>query len=194
MNQIANTVKCLVPMSEVVKRYGFQPNRAGFISCPFHPEKTASLKIFPNNRGWHCFGCNAGGSVIDFVEKLFSVGFMDAIRIIDRDFGLGLLEEKTLTQHRRNQKELERIRQEAEAKKAQLKALDDWYWKVFDLWKECDDAIRLYKPKNPGDEWDERYVAALHKLPYVEAILEQIEKEREVVRLAERGGNQVLRQ
>ena len=171
MRQYAEAIRQLVPMSEAIKRYGFQPNRAGFISCPFHAEKTASLKIFPNNRGWHCFGCHAGGSVFDFVERLFGVGFQDAIRMIDRDFGLGLLEEKTLTQHRRNQKELERIRREAEEKKQNLQRLDDWYWSVFDLWKECDDAIILYKPKNPGDEWDERYVAALHKMPYVEAIL-----------------------
>ena len=34
-------------MKEIVEQYGFRPNRAGFIRCPFHTgDRDASLKIY----------------------------------------------------------------------------------------------------------------------------------------------------
>lgn len=35
--------------------------------CPFHAEKTPSCVITPSKNLYHCFGCNAGGSVLDWV-------------------------------------------------------------------------------------------------------------------------------
>ena len=36
--------------------------------CPFHPDKeTKSLTVYPDNRGWYCFGCGQGGGVIQFL-------------------------------------------------------------------------------------------------------------------------------
>ena len=37
--------------------------------CPFHEEKTASFHVTPAKNLFHCFGCGAAGSVIDFVMK-----------------------------------------------------------------------------------------------------------------------------
>lgn len=37
--------------------------------CPFHREKTASFHVTPGKNLFHCFGCGAAGSVIDFVMK-----------------------------------------------------------------------------------------------------------------------------
>lgn len=71
--------------------YGFQPNHAGFIPCPFHQgDRTASLKLYPGAKGWHCFGCNRGGSVVDFVAELFSLTPLDSVRKLNADFRLGL--------------------------------------------------------------------------------------------------------
>ncbi len=82
-------------MDEVVRRYGFEPNRAGFICCPFHREKTPSLKVYSEpGRGFYCYGCGAGGSVIDFAMLLFKIPFANAVSRIDCDFLLGLLNDK----------------------------------------------------------------------------------------------------
>ena len=50
--------------------------------CPFHEEKTESLKITPEKNLWHCFGCNAGGTVIDWVMKIESVSFRCAVTML----------------------------------------------------------------------------------------------------------------
>lgn len=81
-------VKEAVPMREAVSFYGYEPNRAGFICCPFHVEKTPSLKI--NERSFHCFGCGAHGSVIDFVALLFNLDPLGAVKRLAADFKIDL--------------------------------------------------------------------------------------------------------
>lgn len=50
--------------------------------CPFHNEKTPSFYIFTDTNSFHCFGCNAGGDVIKFVQKLHGLSFKDAIQFL----------------------------------------------------------------------------------------------------------------
>ena len=52
-------IKKTYSMRDILGRYGMQPNRAGFICCPFHKEKTASMKIYQDS--YYCFGCGAHG-------------------------------------------------------------------------------------------------------------------------------------
>lgn len=80
--------KLALTMDAVARAYGFTPNRAGFICCPFHAEKSASLKLY--ERSFYCFGCGAGGSVIDFAAMLFQVDALGAVKRLNDDFRLGL--------------------------------------------------------------------------------------------------------
>lgn len=63
-------------MKQVLDRYGLVPNRAGFICCPFHKEKTPSMKIYKDS--FHCFGCWENGDVFSFVEKMDNLTFKEA--------------------------------------------------------------------------------------------------------------------
>lgn len=85
---IFDETKARLTMAQVVREYGFSPNRGGFICCPFHAEKTASLKIY--DRSFHCYGCGAGGSVIDFASRLFQLDALGAVKRLNEDFNLGL--------------------------------------------------------------------------------------------------------
>lgn len=69
-------IKQTTTMREVLDRYGIVPNRAGFICCPFHKEKTASMKIYRNS--FYCFGCAVGGDVFKFVELMDNLSFKEA--------------------------------------------------------------------------------------------------------------------
>lgn len=86
-------IKSRLTMAAVAEMYGFTPNRDGFLACPFHDggnERTPSLKVYPGHNGFYCHACTAGGSVIDFVMKLFNIPFREAVRKINDDFCLGL--------------------------------------------------------------------------------------------------------
>jgi DNA primase len=56
--------------------------------CPFHADDTASLVITPSKNLWHCFGCQCGGGVIDWVMKLRGVSFRHAVELLKDDSSL----------------------------------------------------------------------------------------------------------
>jgi DNA primase len=47
--------------------------------CPFHNEKTPSFTLNEEKGFYHCFGCQANGSAIDFVMETEGLGFKDAV-------------------------------------------------------------------------------------------------------------------
>lgn len=53
--------------------------------CPFHEDSDPSLVVTPDKNLWHCFGCNAGGSVIDWTMKLKGISFRHAVEILKND-------------------------------------------------------------------------------------------------------------
>jgi hypothetical protein len=53
---------------------GREPGRDGKIACPFHDDRTPSLEVYDDPaRGWFCFGCERGGTIIDFGAALFGI-------------------------------------------------------------------------------------------------------------------------
>ena len=55
-------------------------NHAGFARCPFHEDKTPSLKVYQNTNRWFCFSCNAGTDVVDFIQKRYGCDFITAVK------------------------------------------------------------------------------------------------------------------
>ncbi len=73
------------PIEEVVARAGvdLQSNGRRLVgSCPFHQDGRPSLVVYPRNESYFCFGCGAGGDVIDFVGRLHGVGFKEAAAML----------------------------------------------------------------------------------------------------------------
>lgn len=114
----AAEIKRRVSMQDVIRKYGYETNHVGFMRCPFHHgDHTASLKVYPGDRGWCCFGCHKGGTVIDFVMEHDGLKFDQACRAIDGYFGLGLYEELSLSQMRKFNREKELREKDREAKR-----------------------------------------------------------------------------
>ena len=112
----AEEIKQRLPAREVLERYGFSVDRAGFCRCPFHQgDNTGSLKVYDGDKGWHCFGCGAGTSVIDFVMLHFGLPFQAAQEKLNADFNLGLPIGKTLTAKERADAATEARKRKAEA-------------------------------------------------------------------------------
>jgi hypothetical protein len=163
-----------VPMREAAMRYGYRPNKAGFIKCPFHAEKTASLKIYPENRGWHCFGCGRGGDVIDFVKFVHGVDFKQALSILNADFGLCLPEQNNLSYRDRERlrvRTMEARHNQLEQDKAEAKKESE-YESLLNEYIRLDIIRQYLQPEAPGDELCSAYVFAMHRLPVIEYMLD----------------------
>jgi len=73
------------PIEEVAARSGVELRPVGqrlVGHCPFHRDGRPSLVVYPGNGSYFCFGCGAGGDVIDFVARLHEVGFKEAAAML----------------------------------------------------------------------------------------------------------------
>lgn len=134
-SELAGQIKDRLTMEEVARRYGYEPGRSGFLRCPFHQgDRTASLKIYPGQGGWHCFACGKGGSVIDFVMELFGLSFSQACLRLNTDFALGLSRDepdrKAIREARRRAREAEEKRAREEAEELALLEEHRYWWEV----------------------------------------------------------------
>ena len=134
MIDVFDEARRLVSAREVAEMNGFHPNRSGFICCPLHHEKTASLKLYQNGT-WHCFGCNRGGSSIDLVAQLYGLDALGAARRMNDDFHLAL----PLDRQQTPQERTEAAR--AAAKRRELsdtaKAFEAWRGTMLDKLTAC---------------------------------------------------------
>lgn len=73
-------IKATLTMHDVLLRNGIKVNRNGFITCPFHTEKTASMKIFGDS--FYCFACGAYGDIFDMEMQLNHCDFRTAYEIL----------------------------------------------------------------------------------------------------------------
>lgn len=58
--------------------------------CPFHQEKSASFHVTPEMKRFKCFGCQAGGDAIAFVQRYLGKTFVDAVKELAREVGVDL--------------------------------------------------------------------------------------------------------
>lgn len=70
--QTREDILAAFPLAETMEKCGVKLTGAGNPKkalCPFHKEKTPSLSVNIDKNLWHCFGCQTGGSVIDFLSR-----------------------------------------------------------------------------------------------------------------------------
>jgi DNA primase len=58
--------------------------------CPFHDEKSPSFNVTPSRGLYYCFGCQAAGDVIRFVQQIENLDFSDAVERLAVRAGVAL--------------------------------------------------------------------------------------------------------
>ncbi len=56
--------------------------------CPFHHEKTPSFYVNDDKQFYHCFGCGAHGSIIDFTMQYDNLSFPEAVETLASEAGM----------------------------------------------------------------------------------------------------------
>lgn len=145
-------------MQEIACFYGFKPNRQNYIRCPFHSEKTASLRLY--DKSFYCFGCGAGGDLIKFVQLYFNISFAQALVRINSDFRLGLSNKKPVYS-----RPIKR-----EPTPAELYEIE--YNKKWEEYHELLWAREKLKPKSDDEALNPLFVKSLQKLEHLQAWLD----------------------
>jgi len=58
--------------------------------CPFHAEKTPSFTVSQERQFWYCFGCQQGGDLFGFVERIERADFRQALELLADRAGVEL--------------------------------------------------------------------------------------------------------
>ena len=70
---------------EILEREGVELRQRGrhfWGLCPFHADKHPSFRVDTQRQRFRCFGCQASGDVVDFVQQLHNLTFKDALRYL----------------------------------------------------------------------------------------------------------------
>lgn len=62
-------IKQRLSIHTVLKHYSLKPDRKNQIKYPFHEDEKPSCRIYTDTNTFHCFGSNAIGDQIEFIEK-----------------------------------------------------------------------------------------------------------------------------
>ena len=74
------------PLGDVVEAAGVRLRGRGRVRqgvCPFHEEAEGSFTVYANTERFYCFGCGAGGDVLDFIRRTEDLSLPEAIRRLD---------------------------------------------------------------------------------------------------------------
>ena len=143
-------------MLEVVKFYGFNPNFAGMMCCPFHEDRNPSMKIYEKN--YHCFGCGESGDATSFVAKLYGLRQIDAAKKISYDFGLSLFDNNRVVKVKLELTELQKYSHWLESATVIVSA----YLDKLNAWRE------RYRPKNENEKPNALFIESLQQKDFVE--------------------------
>lgn len=82
-------LKAEVSLLRLIEASRIKPIRQGkdwACRCPWHEsDDTPSCVITPGTNLWHCFGCAAGGSVVDWVMRQHKVSFRHACELLAKE-------------------------------------------------------------------------------------------------------------
>ena len=150
------TVKAAVTPHMAAERYGLPIQQGSMIRCPFHADRTPSMKL--NEDYFYCFGCGASGDVIALTAQLFNLPPVEAAKKLAADFGIAGQKPSILAK-------LQRGKSQAETERRCFRVLGD-YLRILQDWKEnC-------APQSPEDGIDPRYAEACHMLERIGNMLD----------------------
>ena len=149
-------IKRAVSVKEAAEYYGLEVNRGNMVCCPFHNDRTPSMKL--NEDYFYCFGCGAHGDVIALTAQLFDLAPAEAAKKLAADFGITEQKPSVLAK-------LKSGKSQAELESRSFRVLGD-YLQILQDWKaHC-------APQSPEDAIDPRYAEACHMLERIENMLD----------------------
>ena len=159
---VFDAVKQSVTTRQAAEMYGLKIRRNNMVSCPFHNDRTPSMKV--DNR-FHCFGCGADGDVIDFVSMLYSISNLEAARKLASDFGISYDTKPVKLKTKKAICKKSNAQIYAEAEQRCFRVLSDYYH-LLKKW-EID-----YAPSIEDETWHPLFVEALQKKSHMEYLLD----------------------
>ncbi|MBX7186752.1 MAG: DNA primase [Vicinamibacteria bacterium] len=140
--------------------------------CPFHKEKSPSFTVRADPPVFHCFGCGAGGDVVEFVKLKEGLSFKDAIESLARRFGVTIPDLREESPEDRLRVEIEPVLEAAAAH------FEHFFWadagrrarEYLQGRKFSDKTLRFIRAGATRDAWED--LVKLLKVQFREELIE----------------------
>jgi DNA primase len=110
--QSLEAVKAAVDMADLVggRVKGLRKRGSRFeAQCPFHDDRSPSLSVDPVDKLYYCFGCQARGDAIRFVQETENLDFVGAVEWLADRYGVEIVYDETSPQAERRRDEQRRL-------------------------------------------------------------------------------------
>lgn len=151
---IFEEVKAAVNINTAAEYYGLNV-RTDTALCPFHNEKTASMKLYHDH--FYCFGCGEHGDVIKLTGKLLGLSPIDSARRLAADFNIAIHDDFKPKEQTRNKASPQRIVTYRERESRAYRLLADYC-------KYLEDCRTRYAPHSPEERPHPLFVTSLCEL------------------------------
>jgi len=93
-NSVIDSIKQRCDIETVVSSYVSLKRTGNHLKglCPFHSEKTPSFIVYTDTQSFYCFGCGAGGDVVNFTMRAENLDYVSAIEALAKRAGVALPE------------------------------------------------------------------------------------------------------
>ena len=98
---IVQVVSAYVPLKKNGSRY--------WGLCPFHHEKTPSFSVNGEQNLYYCFGCKAGGNVVQCVEEMEHLTYREAVEYLAKQIHMPIPETQEDPDYERRRSQRERL-------------------------------------------------------------------------------------
>ena len=143
-------IKQTYTMRDILIKCGLsQPNRAGFIHCPFHKgDREPSMKVYEHD--YNCFACGANGDIFAFVQEFYHLSFKEAFIMLGGtyekpSFSSKLAVYRVRQEKKMRDKEEEKLRRRKELNNMLISIYRDYMNRsepLSDVWCDCYNALQ----------------------------------------------------
>ena len=151
---IFEEVKAAVDINTAAEHYGLNVRKDTAL-CPFHNEKTASMKLYHDH--FYCFGCGEHGDVIKLTGKLLGLSPIDSAKRLASDFNILIHDDFKPKGQARNKASPQRIVTYKERENRAYRLLAGYC-------KYLEDCRKRYAPQSPDERPRPLFVTALCEL------------------------------
>ena len=164
MSRLFQTVKAAVTARQAAEMYGLKVGRNSLTCCPFHQDKTPSMKV---DDRYYCFGCGVTGDAVDLTAQLLGLSPKDAALRLAADFGIEI-DEKA------KPNAFHPYRPRADPQKELQKWFDHAWGVLLEYRSLLRDWEKRYAPQSMDEEWHPLFCEALDKKDYIDYLLDEL--------------------
>lgn len=164
MSRLFQTVKAAVTARQAAEMYGLKAGRNSLTCCPFHQDKTPSMKV---DDRYYCFGCGVTGDAVDLTVQLLGLSPKDAALRLAADFGIEI-DEKA------KPNAFHPYRPRADPQKELQKWFDHAWGVLLEYRSLLRDWEKRYAPQSMDEEWHPLFCEALDKKDYIDYLLDEL--------------------